>query len=69
MSVNTNPLQELDKTIKTYEPKAKTKEHRELISRAKEVSKLLKGIPLDDITARMVRLTTSDLSTRLKPLK
>lgn len=69
MSTVSNPVQDLDKTIKYYEPKVKTKEQRELVSKAKEVSKLMKGLPLDDITARMVRLATSDLASRLKPLK
>ena len=69
MSTVTNPIQDLDKTIKNLEPKVKTTEQRKLISRAKEVSAMVKGIPLDDITARMIRLATTDLATRLKHLK
>lgn len=68
MSTIANPIQDLDKTIKNFEPKVKTAEQRKLISRAKEVSAMVKGIALDDITARMVRLATTDLAARLKHL-
>jgi DNA-binding protein len=69
MSVTTNPVQNLEKTIKHFAPKVKTKEQIDLLSRAMEVCEMVKGLPLDDITAKMVQLATSDLAARLKPLK